>query len=261
MKTIQKIYLVFFLIFLASCNDEVLDIEPTDQLTDATVWNTSANAGLFLNDIYNSLTPGPQSVAFTNLPTEISNDPLDNFSDNSMSSSVLVGIPSFSTFRAGSYSPTAPMFTPHWSNTYANIRKCNVFIENVSKATFDATAKKGLVAQAKFLRAYFYKTLIDLYGGVPLVTKSLSKDKDGDEIFFPRNSYNECVEFIQKECDEAVIDLPLKVAAKDAGRVTKGAALTLKGRTELYASKWADAAATNLAIMQSAAGYALFPDY
>ncbi len=68
--------------------------------------------------------------------------------------------------------------------------------------------------------------------------------------------------FIQKECEEAAADLPLKVAAKDAGRATKGAAWALKGETELYAyPKWADAAATHKKIMESGAGYDLYPDY
>ena len=60
MKILQKLYLLSLLAFLAACSDKSFDIEPTDQLTDAIVWQTPANAGLFLNDIYNSLTPGPQ---------------------------------------------------------------------------------------------------------------------------------------------------------------------------------------------------------
>ena len=153
------------------------------------------------------------------------------------------------------------MFTPHWKNAYASIRRCNIFIENVTAANFDEAAKKPLLAQAKFLRAYFYKSLMDLYGGVPIITKVLNQDKDGAAILNPRNTYEECVAFIEKECEEAAADLPLKVDAKDAGRATKGAALALKGEIELYAGKWPDAAATNLAIMQSGAGYKLFPDY
>lgn len=244
---------------LAAC-DKSLNIDPTDQLTDVSVWKTPANANLFLNDIYNSLNPGPQSTVFTNLPSEISNDPLDNFSDNSISGPI-AGIPSYANFAQGSYGPSTPIFTPHWKNMYTNIRKCNVFIQNVTAADFDATVKKGLLAQARFLRAYFYKSLMDIYGGVPLVTIPLNRTEQGDEIFSPRNTYEECVAFIQTECEAAAADLPLTLAAKDVGRATKGAAWALKGEQELYASKWVDAAATNLKIMQSAAGYDLFSDY
>jgi len=246
-------------LLLAACDDS-LDIRPTDQLTDEDVWATPSNANLFLNDIYNSLNPGPQSTVFTNLPSEISNDPLDNFSDNSISGP-LAGIPSYVNFAQGAYGPSAPIFTPHWKNMYANIRKCNVFIENVSAADFDEETKNGMLAQARFLRAYFYKSLIDLYGGVPLITIPLDRMEQGDAIFYPRNTYEECVAFIQQECEAAAAHLPLTVSAKDAGRATKGAAWALKGEEELYAGKWEDAAATHLKIMNSGAGYDLFPDY
>lgn len=260
MKSKYLVILVLSTLIYTSCKDSELDIEPTDQLTDASVWKTPANAGLFLNDIYNSLNPGPQSTVFTNLPSEISNDPLDNFSDNSLSGPI-AGIPSYANFAQGSYGPATPIFNPHWSNMYKNIRKCNVFIQNVSAADFDDKTKKGMLAQAKFLRAYYYKSLMDLYGGVPLITKPLNQAEDGDAIFYARNTYEECVAFIQKETEEAAADLPLTVPAKEAGRATKGAAWALKGETELYASKWAEAAATHLKIMQSGAGYDLFADY
>ncbi|MGN6510281.1 MAG: RagB/SusD family nutrient uptake outer membrane protein [Chitinophaga sp.] len=259
MKLRKLLYIAGCCIMLAACDDS-LDIEPTDQLTDASVWKSPANAGLFLNDIYNSLNPGPQSTVFTNLPSEISNDPLDNFSDNSISGP-LAGIPSYQNFAQGSYGPFTPIFTPHWKNMYANIRKCNVFIKNVSASGFDDDTKKGMLAQAKFLRAYFYKSLMDLYGGVPIITIPLNQAEQGEAIFNPRNTWEECVAFIQKECEEAAVDLPLNVNAKDAGRATKGAAWALKGETELYAAKWAEAAATNKKIMESGAGYDLYPDY
>lgn len=246
--------------FLFTACDSKLDIAPTDQLTDVTVWQTPANANLFLNDIYNSLNPGPQSTVFTNVPSEISNDPLDNFSDNSISGP-LAGIPSYVNFAPGAYGPSTPVFTPHWKNMYANIRKCNVFIENVGKSDFDDNTKKGMLAQARFLRAYYYKSLMDLYGGVPLITIPLNRTEQGDDIFYARNTYEECVAFIQKECEEAAADLPLKIAAKDAGRASKGAAWALEGEQLLYAGKWKDAAAVNLKIMNAGAGYDLYPDY
>lgn len=259
MKNLHLLYIVVCSLLFTAC-DESLDIEPTDQLTDASVWKTPTNAGLFLNDIYNSLNPGPQSTVFTNVPSEISNDPLDNFSDNSISGPI-AGIPSYVNFAQGSYGPSTPIFTPHWKNMYTNIRKCNVFIANVTASNFDDATKKGMLAQARFLRAYYYKSLMDIYGGVPIITIPLNREEQGEAIFNPRNTYEECVAFIQKECEEAAVDLPLTVPAKDAGRATKGAAWALKGEQELYAGKWADAAATNLKIMTSGAGYDLFGDY
>ena len=256
-----RIYAVLALPFLvASCNDAALDIVPKDQLTDATIWQSAENAGLFLNDIYYELNPGPVSSVWTALPSEISNDPLDNFSDNSVSGN-LAGIPSYEAFTQGAYSPSIPIFNDHWSNMYANIRKCNILIEKVGSSDFADEAKESLIAQARFLRAYFYKWLIDLYGGVPIITKPLDRNVDGDGIFAARNTYEECVSFVQQECEEAAVDLPLTATGSNVGRATKGAAWALKSELELYAGKWEDAAATSLKIMESGAGYDLFPDY
>src|SRR5690606_6945202 len=133
---------------------------PKDQLTDVSVWSSAENAGLFLNDIYNSLNPGPVSSVWTNLPSEISNDPLDNYTDNSVSGN-LAGIPSYVNFTQGAYGPSTPIFNNYWQDMYENIRKCNILIQNVSTADFNEAARKSLIAQARFLRAYYYKNLVD----------------------------------------------------------------------------------------------------
>ena len=103
---------------------------------------------------------------------------------------------------------------------YANIRACNLFMEKVSGANFLPGTTNGMVAQARFLRAYFYKQLIDLYGGVPLITKVLDNETQGDSIFYPRSSYDSCVSFIQNECTLAYQNLPLTVTGTNQGKAT-----------------------------------------
>src|ERR1700743_3143745 len=67
---------------LDSCQKNPLSITPANELSDATVFNDTATAYLFLNAIYNDVKAGPLSSTFTLLPTEVSNDPLDDFTDN-----------------------------------------------------------------------------------------------------------------------------------------------------------------------------------
>ena len=254
----MKLYLTIFSILLIFMSCEDLEITPSDRISDKAVWDKPETADLFLNDIYNSLNAGPWVTTWTNLPSEISNDPLSNFTDNSTYGPL--SATSSGLFNNASYGPSNPLFSNQWKNMYANIRKCNLFIEKITASIFDDATKKGMVAQARFLRVYFYRQLIDLYGGVPLVTKVLHNDIDGDEIFFVRSTYEDCVSFIQSECVAVAADLPLKVTGADIGRATKGAALALKGEAELYAGKWADAVATHQQIMDFKV-YSLFPDY
>jgi hypothetical protein len=259
----RLLFLIAIIVSFAACSEKNLEIVPRDRLSDATVWNDAKTANLFLNDIYNNLNAGPFVTTFTNQPSEISNDPLDNFTDNTCYGPV-AGITSAKLFDPGSYGPSESLFHPMWGNMYDRIRKCNLFLEKVADAPFDEADKKVMIAQARFLRAYFYKMLIDLYGGVPLITKVLNNNVDGDDIFYPRNSYEECIAFLQTECEAAYADLPLKWTGKDVGRATKGAALALKGEAELYAGKWEQAAATNKKIIDEMGNgivYDLFPDY
>lgn len=254
----------YFLIFLGisfciSCSKNNLEIEPTDRLSDAIVFSDPATANLFLNDMYNSLNAGPYPTVFTNVASEVSNEPLDNFTDNTTYGPG-AGLPSMQLFDAGSYGAANTLFDNQWKNMYTNIRKCNLFIEKITPSDFDEATKKQMIAEARFLRAYFYKQLNDLYFGVPIITKTLNNETQGDEIFYARNTYEECVEFLQTELQAAADDLPVSYTGKDIGRATRGAALGLKGEEELYAGKWQDAVNTNKLIMDEN-NYSLFPDY
>jgi len=249
---------LLIILFIVSCSEKRLEILPTDRLNDLTVWNDPASVNLFLNDVYNSVNAGPYPAVSRENPSEISNDPLDDFTDNSTYGPE-AGLPSAQLFNNGSYGPGAPIFPNQWKYMYANIRKCNLLIEKVSGSTFDEATKNSLIAQGRFLRAYFYKQLVDLHGGVPLITKVLNNLGEED-IFFARNTYEESVAFIQTECTAAAVDLPLQVTGKDLGRATKGAALALKGEEELYAGKWEEAAQTHKDIMELGV-YDLFDNY
>lgn len=257
----MKYCFLFLSLFIlsVSCNKDTLEIAPTDRLSDGTVFNTPSTANLFLNDIYNSLNAGPYPTVFTNVPSEVSNDPLDNFTDNT-TYGPNAGPASALLFDPGSYGPANTLFNNQWKNMYTNIRKCNLFIEKISASGFDAAVKKEMIAEGRFLRAYFYKQLNDLYFGVPIITKSLDNQTQGDSIFYKRNTYDECVSFLQTEFQAAADDLPVSVSGNNIGRATHGAALGLKGEEELYAGKWQEAATTNKQIIDDKK-YSLFPDY
>ena len=70
------------------------------------------------------------------------------------------------------------------------------------------------------------------YGGSTIMDELF----EGGDINIPRNTFEECVEYIVRLCDEAAIGLPLRYPDNDYGRLTKGAALGLKARVLLYAA-------------------------
>jgi starch-binding outer membrane protein, SusD/RagB family len=248
----RKVAVLFLVTGMVSCND-YLEVEPKEQIADVALWASTGNADLFLNNIYSSI-PGPFNT----------DDLEDNYTDDAMN-----GIPgrvSGTLYANSSYTPSN---APSYWTQYANIRKCNLFIEKVAASAFPDAWKTLRVAEARFLRAYLYQLLWTHYGGVPLITDVLNRGTQGDEIFRERSTDQETYQFIVDECAEIADALPVKAA--EAGRITKGAALTLKGWCELFAagplknpskdlSKWALAAATNKQVIDLNA-YSLFPDY
>ncbi|ODS73080.1 MAG: hypothetical protein ABS46_20555 [Cytophagaceae bacterium SCN 52-12] len=251
-NSISKKVLALAVIAGFSACQNFLEVMPADQVADATAWSATPNADMFLNDIYNSL------EGYFN-----TNDPDENFSDNAMRGSSS-GY-SFTTYAKSNYDPSS--IRDDWTPNYTKIRKCNLFIEKVEASSLPENWKKQRLAEARFLRAYFYHILWMKYGGVPLITESLNRQTQGDEIFRGRNTAEETYEFIVSECTAIANDLELK---PETGRVSRGAALTLKGWCQLYQasplrnpsndkSRWAAAAATNKQVMDLNA-YDLFPN-
>lgn len=234
----------------SSCN-KFLEVTPKDQVADDMLWSTTANADLFLNDIYASI------------PTLATEDPWENYSDNSMNGQA--GRVSTNIYGPGIYTPSnAPS---RWGQ-YVNIRKANLFIEKVTASSLAGDWKKMRLAEARFLRAYFYSLLWMYHGGVPLITDVLSQSEDGEKIFRPRNTAQETFQFIDSECGAIEADLPVTA---ETGRITKGVALTLKAWCELFnagalhnpsndPSRWELAANTYKKVMDLKK-YDLFPDY
>lgn len=243
--------LLLLALSLLSCND-FLDVTSKDQVTDETLWSSKGNADLFLNNVYSGL-PGPFNTF----------DPWENFTDNAMNG--VNGQPSKTLYANSVYTPSN---APNYWGQYANIRRCNIFIEKVTATQLPEDWKKVRLAEARFLRAYYYTLLWTAHGGVPIITDVLNANAQGDAIFRARNSSDETFKFITEECAEIAEALPVKA---EAGRATRGAALTLKGWCELFQAsplknptndkaRWALAAATNKRVMDLGA-YSLFPNY
>ncbi|WP_298493864.1 RagB/SusD family nutrient uptake outer membrane protein [uncultured Algibacter sp.] len=127
-------------------------------------------------------------------------------------------------------------FRNKWRDYYRFIREIDEFLAKVDDSQamqVDSDRVNGLKAEMKFLRANLYAKLIRYHGGVPVLENALGLD---DDFNIPRNSYEECVDFIVKELDEAAAVLPDSRPAPEFGRATSMAALAVKSRLLLYAA-------------------------
>lgn len=129
-----------------------------------------------------------------------------------------------------------------WARYYDGIAKANFVIQGLpdaNKAVPDAN-KATIIGQAKFLRAYYYFTLTNSYGDIPLRLQVATADNLGSPAVPQAQIYAQ----IEKDCTDAAAALPTTWSGEDAGRATKGAALSLLAKTYLFEQKWALAAST-----------------
>jgi len=123
--------------------------------------------------------------------------------------------------------PTSGNVNQWWDWAYTKvIKNANLVITRAENPDVKWTdeEKNAIVAEARFFRAYAYNSLVNLYGGVPIVDRELTAPK----YDFVRASRLEVLKFIESDLDFAVQYLPNVVTdVKKDGRIFKAAAYHL----------------------------------
>lgn len=121
-------------------------------------------------------------------------------------------------------------------DNYWAIRQCYLVIENIDRvADITAEEKNNIKGEMKALIAYRYQEMFKRYGGLPLITKSLSAVTDNVKI--PRSSLQETLDFIINTCTEAEALLPSTQSSSNLGRATKSFASAIKAEALIFAAR------------------------
>ena len=140
---------------------------------------------------------------------------------------------------------------------YTGIKNANFFLTNIDNVKMDEGERKIMKAEVRFLRAFNYARKMMFFGGVPLVTTVLQY---GEENTIQRSSEAEITTFVENELIAAAADLPVTRSEDEKGRITKGAALALKARVELFVKDYVNAAIDAKAVMDLNV-YGLYNNY
>lgn len=147
-----------------------------------------------------------------------------------------------------------------WKRIYSIIYQCNSVIEGVSESpTLGLQLKKQLVAEAKFLRAYLYFNLINLYGPVPLaVTTNFAEN-----LRLPRSDFQQVYSFLKKDLESIKLDLPedyrsrTNTSSTERVRINKSCSNALLSKVYLFNSEWQKAAEYASEVIQLSDKYAI----
>ncbi|RIJ34499.1 RagB/SusD family nutrient uptake outer membrane protein [Pontibacter oryzae] len=234
---------------LYSCKEDFLDVDPQGEPKAENFFVTPEHAVQSVNAIYGNLREW-KVAAFANLAmTNIASDNADKGSD-----------PGDATFMNDfdnfTFTSTQFILADYWAGQYQGINLTNQALSNIPKIEMDQNLQNRLLAEAKFVRAYHYFNLVRAYGDVPLL---LNPPTTGEELNPVRAPKEEVYQQIIKDLTEASQVLPASYDAMNIGRATKGAALTLLAKVQLYQKNWTEV--MNLTGQVMSLGYGLTPKY
>lgn len=232
-KSLIYTMVVSVLLTTVSCS-KYLDQIPDNILTAEEIWKSKSRTENFLANIYAAL-PNEHQQRFVNTtnsgPWIAASDEAKYTWDfnyaNNMNSSV--------------WANTNGQVAHYWREYYRAIRNATYFMQNAQKtdpAEIDPAIITRYIAEARALRAYYYFQLLRIYGPVIILgDELLDFEADLSTLKRPRNSFDECVNYITSEFDKAYTDLPVKpVDARESGRMTRGIVKAYKAETLLLAA-------------------------
>jgi hypothetical protein len=213
-------------------------------------YKTQAQAILAINAAY-------QPLAFTNS----NNNRLWVFGDVASDDAVKGGIAGdqadIELIDQFNVTPINGNLEAEWGLLYEGITRCNIVISKVPAINMDHTLQMRIIGEAKFLRAWYYFTLANIFGDVPIILEP----KNADELQIPQSPYAQIFQsVIEPDLKDAMTSLPPKYSGADVGRVTQGAATALLAKAYLFQAKW-DSAAASAALVINSNQYSLNPLY
>lgn len=233
---------------LSSCED-FLTKELKGEFSTDTYYQNENQALQAINGVYNA-------IAFTSF-----NNALWVFGDVASDDAVKGGNPGdqagityIDEFNVDANNGIVSNF---WAFTYEAIARANNVIANVPSVPMDEAEKNRIIGEAKFIRAYSYFNLVNIFGRVPL---KLLPQLTPQTIHVPLSDVATIYQQIETDLKDAAAVLPDTYSSLNTGRVTKGAALAMLGKVSLYQQKW-QAALDYFGEMETTATYSLVPDY
>lgn len=132
-------------------------------------------------------------------------------------------------------------FEGTWSKMYKGIRKANIILARINECKeLTDFERRDYMGRAYFLRAYFYYALVRHYGPVPILPNiAFETDESASNITQERDTWDDCVEYICENMEQAATYLPAQRGRAFQYVPTKGGALAIIARLRLYqASPW-----------------------
>ncbi len=166
MKKIKSILLLLVLTGTFSCKKDFLDEQPLDFFSATNAFKTTSDFTASVNNLYR--------LVRAELYTLNDNAPMEYSYRTDMAFYVPAAFPAN---LSGEINPNSSIMSSHWTALYKIVSEANTIISRIPSSEMSDTDKKLFEARGRFFRAFAYRCLSYLWGGVPLVTEEVTAPK------------------------------------------------------------------------------------
>ncbi|WP_339649192.1 RagB/SusD family nutrient uptake outer membrane protein [uncultured Salegentibacter sp.] len=222
----NKMLLLLLLAFSFGCSEDYLEKTEEYNIDSENYFNSEEDYYNALIGVYDIL----QSTYVNVLLGEIASD---NTLSGGESANDVIG---FQQVDEMTHTPVNDNLDDVWDWNFAGVQRANYVLEFQDKTDFEG--REMIIAEVRFLRAYFTFELVKWFGPIPI--KGDERFVLGDENSVPRASTQEVYAQIESDLQFAIENL--NYTAPETGRATKGAAMALLGKAHLYQEEFDEAA-------------------
>ncbi len=244
----KTIFLMLCAAMLFSACNGLLDKEPIATLDAGSYFQTADDAEQALNAAYRPLLINNANNNFYWAFAVIASDEAITGGDGSRPG--LVELESFT------FTPRTEEFNQFWKIQYQGITQANLVLGNLPDVDMPETQRNRITGEALFLRGYYHFLLAQVFGDVPLFTRIVPPD----ELRVPRTPRAEVLAQVIADCQAAAAFLPVTAPIAETGRATRGAALALAAKANLYLENWTGVL-DYVEQVKALGVYDLMPDY
>lgn len=228
------------LMAISSCKKMVEIDQPINTITEAQVFSTDAQANSFLAGCYSQLMSNNGTMTFSNGGTSIY---AGLSADELVSYAGVGGIADMYQFETNKLASTNSVVNSvFWAPAYHLINSVNTIIEDApasASALLTDSTRTQIVGESKFIRAFSYFYLTNIFGNVPL---ALSTDFNKTSVLTNASQQDVYAQITKDLLDaQAVLKTDYSISKAERIRANKWAATALLARVYLYQKKWTDA--------------------
>jgi hypothetical protein len=257
------------------CSEEFLDLKPALSRSTVNAYETEDDFLIGLTAVYSSYRSMLSPYYYM---AELR---ADNTTEQYNASNRGTGTIWYEELDEFTMTPTNDV-NSYWGAGLHAVYRVNVLLKHLYEAPADIfttkltgsantkSLKVRIEAEARFARAFHYFNLVRFYGDAPLVTEPIEFVDDAFAV--PRAPAADVYKQILADVQFAADSLPASYSGGNKGRVTKGAALTLKAKVQMTLAQnppngwdetvtWGNVVTTLEAITALAPKYELAPSY